>query len=122
MSDKVKLRVLAGEVRAIDPIAIKAIRLAPSAEGMRREALVFKNERGELRVFRNLCKHIPILLDAGSRDFLDHTGEYIRCNTHGALYRRDDGFCERGPCRGKSLDPVDYEIENGQVFVIDDGT
>ena len=114
-------RHAAGSLAALAPGEVRAIRFAPSAEGMRREALVLRDERGDVRAFRNLCKHLPILLDAGSRRYLTPDGTALFCATHGARYRLEDGLCVHGPCKGASLDAVPIEREGDALFVIDDG-
>lgn len=70
--------------------------------GQAREALVVRDDAGVVRAYENVCQHIPIPLDAGSREFLDDEG-YLVCVTHGARYRRSDGECISGPCMGRSL-------------------
>jgi nitrite reductase/ring-hydroxylating ferredoxin subunit len=81
----------------------RAVPLDPDELGYRREVIVLLDERGEPRAYLNRCAHIPIPIDAGSRDFFDRDRTHLRCNTHGALYRLSDGFCIAGPCIGRSL-------------------
>ena len=121
MSAGPRVRHEAGSLATLVPGEVRAIRFAPSAEGMRREALVLRDERGDVRAFRNLCKHLPILLDAGSRRYLTPDGAALFCATHGARYRLEDGLCVHGPCKGASLDPVPLEREGDALFVVDDG-
>ena len=88
---------------------------------MRREVLVLRDSDGAVHAYRNLCKHLPILLDAGSRKYLSADGTELLCNTHGARYRREDGFCVFGPCAGASLDRVIVVVEGDELLVVDDG-
>jgi nitrite reductase/ring-hydroxylating ferredoxin subunit len=114
-------RVRACRAADVDAERVVPVRLAPSELGLRREALVLRDERGELRVYRNLCKHLPISLDAGMGTFTTKSGEHVLCVTHGARYRREDGLCVHGPCRGTSLDAVPFEIDDGDVVLLDNG-
>lgn len=51
----------------------------------------------------NSCPHTGVNLDWVPDRFLDVSGEFIQCATHGALFRIGDGFCVHGPCAGRSL-------------------
>ncbi len=115
------IRHEAGPLAALRPGEVRAVRFAPSVDGMRREALVLRDESGEVRAFRNLCKHLPILIDAGSRRYLTPDGRELLCATHGARFRLTDGLCVHGPCKGASLDPVPVVREGDALFVIDEG-
>jgi nitrite reductase/ring-hydroxylating ferredoxin subunit len=48
---------------------------------------------------------------------MDFTQQYLLCANHGALFRVEDGFCFRGPCRGQSLKKVQLLIEHGIVWL-----
>ena len=115
------VRFPAGSLATLSPGEVRAVRFAPSAGGMRREALVLRDASGTPRAFRNVCKHLPILLDAGSRRYLTPDGAELLCATHGARFRREDGLCVHGPCKGASLDAVPLEHDGDALFVIDDG-
>jgi nitrite reductase/ring-hydroxylating ferredoxin subunit len=93
--------------------------LAPDAFGRPREAIVLLDESEVPRAYLNQCRHLPIPLDAGSRDFF-FAGE-LQCATHGARYRLRDGMCVTGPCRGAALAALPIEITAALVFVIDNG-
>jgi nitrite reductase/ring-hydroxylating ferredoxin subunit len=60
---------------------------------------------------------VTIPLDAGSRQFL--ADGQLQCATHGARYRRSDGLCVAGPCRGTSLRALPIELSAGVLFVVD---
>ena len=82
---------------------------------------MLRDADGALRAYRNLCKHLPILLDAGSGQYLTPDGRELLCNTHGARYRREDGLCVHGPCMGASLEEVPLLVEGDSLVVLDDG-
>lgn len=86
--------------------------------GAPREAILVRDFDGALHAYLNRCKHLPIPLDSGSRDFLDEAGCHLLCATHGALYRLHDGLCVDGPCEGESLDRLPIGIEDGRVYLL----
>ncbi|MBB4287809.1 Rieske (2Fe-2S) protein [Roseospira goensis] len=70
--------------------------------------------RGD-RVFGyvNTCPHNRIPLDFVPGTFLSPDGRFLRCGTHGALFRPDTGKCVRGPCRGQRLTAVPLAVDAG---------
>lgn len=58
---------------------------------------------GTAHVYANRCPHRGTELDWMPGRFLDASGRYLQCATHGALFRIDTGQCIAGPCRGQSL-------------------
>ena len=110
-------RVLAGSWAELRAGRTLLARLAPDANGRPREAIVVLDEQAQPRAYLNLCRHLPIPLDAGSRVFVVR-GE-ILCATHGASYRLHDGLCVKGPCRGASLFGLPVEVSASLVFVVD---
>jgi nitrite reductase/ring-hydroxylating ferredoxin subunit len=97
----------AGEVRVVP--------LPRDELGRPREALLVRDAAGELRAYLNRCRHLAIPLDGGSRDFLTPDGQHLRCGTHGALYRLDDGYCVEGPCQGAALVALPFDVVDGVV-------
>jgi len=72
---------------------------------------------GKVFGYINSCPHTGINLDWQQDQFLDLTGYQIQCSTHGALFRIRDGYCTYGPCQGKSLTPVNLELEDGRIVL-----
>ncbi|MFO0693358.1 MAG: Rieske (2Fe-2S) protein [Polyangiales bacterium] len=101
----------------LDQGRVVARPLGRDAEGRPFEALVLRDVAGRVRAYRNLCQHIPLPLDGGSKSYLDATGGFLLCGLHGALYRREDGLCVRGPCEGESLEDLDVEVDGDRVRV-----
>jgi nitrite reductase/ring-hydroxylating ferredoxin subunit len=64
----------------------------------------------------NRCPHTGVNLDWLPDQFLDLTGSFIQCATHGALFRIEDGVCLRGPCVGDQLQPIELHVAQGVVF------
>lgn len=67
--------------------------------------------------YLNRCPHTGVNLDWVADQFLDNSGEYVQCATHGALFRIDDGFCVSGPCAGQALTALKVRVE-GEYFEI----
>lgn len=86
--------------------------------GLPKEALVLVDASGVVRAYVNQCKHLPIPIDSGSREFFDEDDAHLICGTHGALFRLDDGMCVRGPCRGIPLDPIALEEHDGEIVLL----
>lgn len=100
----------------LETLDVRTVRIENDVTGPR-EALVYRDEGGEVRCFVNRCRHLPISLDAGSREFLDRKRRHLVCNTHGAMYRLDDGVCERGPCEGERLEELPLVERDGSLYV-----
>lgn len=82
---------------------------------------LFATRQGqEIRVYVNSCPHIGIALDWAPDRFLSVDGQFIVCSTHGAEFRLTDGYCVRGPCQGDALEPVPFQINDGEVLVAED--
>ena len=60
---------------------------------------------GFVRAWRNVCPHQGRRLDYAPGQFL-LDGANLVCAAHGASFRRADGLCVAGPCRGESLQAV----------------
>lgn len=97
---------------------VKAVTLPRGHDGRPREALVLLGSDGEPRAYLNRCRHLPIPIDGGSKQYLTHGGEYLLCGTHGALYRRDDGMCIAGPCLHLALEALTLVEENGTLYLL----
>lgn len=76
---------------------------------------------GRVHAYLNRCAHLSVELDWQPGQFFDHSGLYLICATHGALYAPDSGRCLGGRCNGKGLNPVTVIEDGGQVFLIEEG-
>jgi nitrite reductase/ring-hydroxylating ferredoxin subunit len=113
-----RLQVRVGALNEIRAGEVLVVALPRGEDKRPREALVLLGSDGEPRAFLNRCRHLPIPLDAGSREFLTHDGEHLLCGTHGALYRRDDGVCVAGPCLHLALDKITIVEESGVLYLL----
>jgi nitrite reductase/ring-hydroxylating ferredoxin subunit len=69
--------------------------------------------------YLNHCPHTGVNLNWMPDQFLDLTGGFIQCATHGALFRIEDGFCLKGPCAGERLRPLTVAEENGEIYLLE---
>ncbi|HBX38183.1 Rieske (2Fe-2S) protein [Pseudohongiella sp. SYSU M77423] len=71
----------------------------------------------QLFLYYNYCPHLGTPLEWLEDQFLDPDGVFIQCATHGALFQIENGQCIQGPCKGKSLKPIPFELGNGFMMV-----
>jgi nitrite reductase/ring-hydroxylating ferredoxin subunit len=90
----------------------------PKQDRRPREALVLRGSDGAPRAYLNRCRHLPIPIDAGSREFLTVDRQHLLCGTHGALYQLDDGRCVAGPCLHLVLESIPLEREGDTWFLV----
>lgn len=67
--------------------------------------------------YENYCVHAGHPLNWVPERFLTTDRDAIICASHGAVYTIETGQCFKGPCKGKSLRPVDVRVEDGEVLV-----
>ncbi len=111
-----------GRPEELPPDHVVTVDLGRDDQGRIVEALVVLAPDGEPHAYRNICQHLPVMLDGGSRNFLTDDGRYLRCGTHGALFRLEDGFCVEGPCAGSYLRPFRLRREGEEIVLILDET
>lgn len=93
----------------------KGVRFPLRAGGERTTGFVVRY-RGQVYAYLNRCAHVPVELDWNEGIFFESGGDYLACSTHGALYQPETGLCKLGPCRGRSLRPLNIREEAGQIF------
>ncbi len=70
---------------------------------------------GKVHAYLNRCAHVAMEMDWQPGQFLDSSGQWILCATHGAAYEPDTGVCSAGPCNGARLIKLDVREEQGNV-------
>lgn len=70
-----------------------------------------------IRVYVNSCPHTGAPLNWQEDRFLDFSQTDVICTMHGARFTPKSGYCTAGPCKGKRLTPLPFEISNGTVTV-----
>jgi len=82
------------------------------------EELFFAVHQSEqIYIYRNSCPHIGMPLNWQPDKFLSADNSFIQCTSHGALFEIDSGLCVAGPCHGQSLQVVEYDIRDKDVFI-----
>tara|TARA_R110002110_G_scaffold415612_2_gene651805 strand:+ start:260274 stop:260672 length:399 start_codon:yes stop_codon:yes gene_type:complete len=67
---------------------------------------------GSLYCYMNVCPHQGTPLELKPDTFLDVDRKLIQCSTHWAMFRKEDGYCVKGPCIGKSLRPLPVTVDD----------
>lgn len=75
--------------------------------------------QGRVHAYLNRCGHVPIEIDWQPGRFFDHSGLYLVCATHGALYAPESGACLGGRCDGKGLRALAVREADGCVYLIE---
>lgn len=89
------------------------VRFETEVGGKKVPAFVIRHH-GKVHGYLNRCGHVPVEIDWQAGQFFDHSGLYLICATHGALYAPDSGRCLSGRCAGNGLKPLAVsERENG---------
>ncbi len=71
----------------------------------------------EIHCFMNMCPHQGTPLELKPDTFLDVERELIQCSTHWAMFRKEDGYCVKGPCVGRSLKKLPVTVDtDGMVL------
>ena len=78
--------------------------------------LLLTREGDQVHCFHNVCPHAGRRLDWAPGRFLVDKGLLV-CAVHGAMFRRGDGECVSGPCRGQSLAVVAVQVRDGEVHL-----
>lgn len=84
-------------------------------------SLILTRAGGGVRAWLNVCPHAGRRLDWAPGQFLLDKAGHLVCAAHGASFRRDDGLCVAGPCKGQSLAAVAVEERQGQVWLTRSG-
>ncbi len=77
--------------------------------------------RGRVHAYLNRCAHLPVEMDWQPGEFFDHSGLYLICATHGALYAPESGRCLGGRCNGKGLIAVTVVEHDGRILLSEEG-
>ncbi|MBN4053503.1 Rieske 2Fe-2S domain-containing protein [Haliea sp. AH-315-K21] len=73
---------------------------------------------GEIYFYQNCCPHYGTTpLNWEPNDFLSKDGNLIQCCSHGALFAIENGECLQGPCQGRGLQAIDYEVKEGNIWI-----
>lgn len=98
----------------------RGVRFMVDRQGVREPAFVVRFG-GRVHAYLNRCAHVPVELDWQQGEFFDHSGLYLICATHGALYAPESGLCLGGRCNGKGLVAVAVIEQDRLIFLIEEG-
>lgn len=98
----------------------RGIRFTVDRHGVREPAFVVRYH-GQVRAYLNRCGHVPVELDWQPGEFFDHSGLYLICATHGALYAPESGRCLGGRCNGRDLVALAVIEHDGFVVLSEEG-
>jgi nitrite reductase/ring-hydroxylating ferredoxin subunit len=77
---------------------------------------IFIVRKGEnIYAYMNSCPHTSVRLNMMPDKFHNPTGKFLHCNSHGALFRIEDGYCVRGPCVNQRLQALNISNANGKL-------
>ena len=72
-------------------------------------------KQNKLYVYKNSCPHIGVALEWVENQFLDSSHSMIQCANHGALFVIESGMCVAGPCTGRKLTAVQFDVVDGFI-------
>ena len=81
---------------------------------------VLVRRAGEVRAYINHCPHAGHRLDFPPGKFTTPDGAWLRCASHGALFRFEDGECVAGPCSGHHLKPLPVAVQGTAVVLLEE--
>ena len=81
---------------------------------------VLVRRAGEIRAYVNHCPHAGHRLDFPPGKFTTPDGAWLRCASHGAVFRFEDGECVAGPCAGYSLRPLHVAVQGASVVLLEE--
>ena len=111
-------RVICASVDLID--GGKGMRFDVARFGRQEPAFVIRYQ-GRVFAYYNRCAHVPIEMDCNAGEFFDHSGLYLICATHGALYHPATGRCQMGRCDGRGLEALNVLEQDGHVYLMQEG-
>lgn len=79
--------------------------------------IIALKKEGQVYLYVNRCPHLGLNLEFQPDDFLNYDETFLQCATHGAMFTLDTGECVLGPCKGESLQKIDFELIDGNIMV-----
>jgi len=85
--------------------------------GVKTEGFVVQKE-GQFYAYANSCPHTGAPLDWVEHQFLDLDLAMIQCAVHDARFDIETGQCQAGPCPGDSLQKLEVELRNDELYLL----
>jgi nitrite reductase/ring-hydroxylating ferredoxin subunit len=105
-------------ITTLDEIPSEGLRFTYLDGPFEEEGILLKLPDGEVRAYKNECRHLPMRLDDREpRELWDASGRFLVCSSHGARYQPSNGLCVGGPCEGSHLKALPIEVQDGEVFL-----
>ncbi len=102
----------------VENVPIWGIRFSYRQGAIEEQGVLLSLPGGEIRAYKNECRHLPMRLDAREpHDIWNESADLLRCCSHGALFRPNDGLCFSGPCQDEHLEQLPIEIRDGKVYL-----
>jgi nitrite reductase/ring-hydroxylating ferredoxin subunit len=79
--------------------------------------IMIVRQHDDVFVYENSCPHMGVTLEWQPDQFLSSDNQLIQCATHGAQFVINSGQCIAGPCNGQALKPIDFKIDNGNIYL-----
>ena len=95
------------------------VRFEVGVDDHKAPAFVVRHQ-GKAYGYLNRCGHVPVEIDWQQGKFFDHSGLYLICATHGAMYAPETGRCLAGRCAGKGLTPLKVNERDDKIFIIEE--
>jgi nitrite reductase/ring-hydroxylating ferredoxin subunit len=106
------------KIAALDDIPGEGLRFSYRDGPFDEEGILLRVHDGEVRAYKNECRHLPMRLDDREpRELWDPGKRYLVCSSHGARYRPSDGLCVSGPCEGSHLKSLPVQVTDGVVYL-----
>jgi len=106
-----------GSLNDVDQTGAKGVVIG---SGVAQERFIVVRSHEAIRCYRNQCPHAGTPLETFPDKFLDESGAFLICSTHGARFEVDTGLCVRGPCLGQHLTPCEISIVENEIFLLKD--
>ena len=79
------------------------------------EGFAVRAPDGSVRAYVNVCPHRLQAVDVGDGKLWTNAGQ-IECHAHGARFDPASGACTGGPCDGRPLTRVHFEVRDGAAW------
>jgi nitrite reductase/ring-hydroxylating ferredoxin subunit len=92
-------------------------RIRDTGESRPFRVVVVRTDAGAFVGYVNSCPHSGVWLNIGAGEFFTPDRDYLRCGRHGAKFDIETGLCVDGPCKDKSLEPIQLAVIDGDVCI-----
>lgn len=90
-------------------------RISEDGEARPFSIVIIRTDADEFVGYVNTCPHDGIWLNFGAGEFFNSDRTLLKCGRHGAEFEIGSGACVKGPCEGKSLEPLALTVIDGEV-------